>query len=108
MDGIKTIEIGPTTYKVEHTKEAITEERIGQNDANVQATITYSKSKNVVSPDLEESQKRLALWHEITHGILCDLGLTMINNEDVVTPLASKTLEVLRRNPELVAYLVGE
>jgi hypothetical protein len=32
----------------------------------------------------------------------------VINNEDVVTPVANSLLDTLRRNPDLAAYVLSE
>jgi hypothetical protein len=104
----KSVQVGPVRYRVEHSVEAINALRVAENDAAMRAEIRYSTAVITIDPKLEISQKRLSLTHEVLHGTLCGLGLHVINNEDVVTPIAHSLLDTLRRNPELVAYLMSE
>ncbi|MCK9601020.1 MAG: hypothetical protein M0R06_18400 [Sphaerochaeta sp.] len=104
----ESVQIGPVSYRVEHSAEAINALRVAENDAAMRAEIRYSAAVITIDPKLAISQKRLSLVHEILHGILCGLGMHVINNEDVVTPVANSLLDTLRRNPDLAAYVLSE
>lgn len=48
------------------------------------------------------------LLHEVLHAVWVFTPLPTKREEDVVTALSPILLDVLRRNPEVVAFLVGE
>ena len=104
----ESIEIGPISYKIEHNRDAVTRWRAAEGDPYLAGTIRYRESIIAIDPDLPLGQKRLALLHEVVHGVLQMLGINAVNNEDVVTPVASLLLDTLRRNPALVAFLTEE
>jgi hypothetical protein len=57
-----------------------------------------------------EDQLRDTMWHETMHAVFEHMQLNPALEEEeekIVSALATGTLDVLRRNPELVSYLVG-
>jgi hypothetical protein len=49
----------------------------------------------------------VTLLHEVVHAIFKIAGLPNEKEEDTVTRLSPLLLDTLRRNPDLVAYLLG-
>jgi hypothetical protein len=62
---------------------------------------------------LDKQQKRDTLLHEAMHGIFSETALTMDFKDDddeerIIRRMATGLLQVLRANPELVAYILEE
>ena len=94
-----SIVIGPHTYKV--TSDDLGDDLIGDTDCT-QLTIR-------VRPGLPESVTAEVLLHECLHALWDGTPLRDFDDaveESVVSALAPPLLELLRRNPRLVALLV--
>lgn len=66
----------------------------------------------LVEPDQAAGQMADTMMHEVLHAVVDMVGLGSEwgseKEEAVVTRLSPALLDVLRRNPELVAYLLDE
>lgn len=109
------VQIGPHRYDVQCDADAtvalreLAPDRIGSSDAGA--------LRIQIAHHLHPSQQQDTLLHEILHMLLHQLGLqpSLANashdddvEERVVHALAPALLDLLRRNPDLVAYLVAD
>lgn len=100
------IHIGPLTYRV-------TEELADHNQGVVDdlhdtyGRIRYSKELIILDPNQNIAHKRVALLHEVMHGCWHLGDRSHKNDEKAIRSLCAPLLDVLRRNPELVAYLTA-
>lgn len=101
----ETVQIGPYTYCV-----TLVDAEVDDGETGVQLGNLNLKSLEI-SLDRDQSPAVMAdtLLHEVLHGILTQTGAVQGDEqEQVVTALSSPLLDTLRRNPALVAYLIGE
>jgi hypothetical protein len=100
------VAIGPLTYhitedEIEHLREAAAE-------GDTWGTIKYGKELILLNPDQGASHKRLALLHECLHGCWHLTEFSHQEDEDPIRRITGPLLDMLRRNPALVAYLLEE
>ena len=105
----KQVQVGPFTYSVTVDQAAI--DRAGQEMSNIPwATTEHRKGKMVVSPGLEANQERDTMLHEVLHACIHAIGLNAYQKKDeqeqLVRSLTPILLDTLRRNPDLVEYLL--
>lgn len=107
----KRVEVGPLVYTVRTDKQR-------SDDADTFGFTDHEKSEIILDPKLAAPHARVILLHELLHTILRDAigaqrgGKSALladrdTEEILVTAVAPWLLEVLRRNPELVAYLLA-
>lgn len=94
------VTVGPHIYTVHETfKKFEVEDRLGE--------CSPTKLEIRIKPNLAESQKRETLWHEVKHAVNELAGLSDgAKEESFVKRGAPLELDVLRRNPELLEYLL--
>lgn len=105
------VEVGPHPYAVTAEElawlrvfaETAAEGLVGQTDHNL-LTIT-------IDPKLAPAMARDTLLHEVLHAVFSAVGVSRdlgaSKEEDAVNRIAPALLDVLRRNPPLVAYLLA-
>ena len=103
----KKVTVGPLAYRVtddevEHLRECATD------GGDTWGTIKYGRGLILLNPEQDESHKRLALLHECLHACWHLTDFAHQDDEDPVRRITGPLLDVLRRNPELVAYLCAE
>lgn len=102
------VQVGPFSYDVVVDADAVARLNRGQNGFMVGATDT-TRQLIAVDPDLGPDQQADTVLHEILHAVMSLTGLASDLDDDteeqVVFRLAGPLLDVLRRNPRLVAYL---
>jgi hypothetical protein len=88
--------------------------------AGVEGRVIFNRTRIELRADLAPTRLRSVLWHEILHAVwevAClpsGLGVafpgTTIKDVDetIVEALSGRTLDVIRRNPELMRYLMRE
>lgn len=99
------IEIGATTYSVTTEKDlhaTVDDKKIGLN-----GHILHDEGRIKIEKGLPLTRRRLTLMHEVVHGVLENMGMDT-QDEHTVLLLGYGLTDVLRRNPDLVAYIVGE
>ena len=94
-----SIVIGPYTYQVEF-------ERSHNGAANSWGHIRYEESVIRVDDTLKDDRRRVCLMHEALHGVFEVTGNNPDNEEALVTAFAPVMVDMMRRNPALVAYLM--
>lgn len=94
------IKIGLRNYKVTFLDHAILD------DGSVYTgQIRYSAEEILVSKDQTPLGVRQTLTHEVVHAILRNIGQSEVG-EEIVDGVANGVLEVLRRNPDMVQFLL--
>ena len=88
-----------------------------QDDLESRLSASYHQGRNeiAVKPDLHRDQEADSVLHEILHAIIRNLGLGSGSSvladadaeESLVAALSPALLDLLRRNPDLVAYLTA-
>lgn len=105
------IQVGPHRYSVSCDRNALNAAGIAMSSD----LLGHSDHKTLaitLADDLAPSAKRDTLLHEVLHAafdqtsIAHDIGDK--EEERLILRLSPVLLDVLRRNPELVAYLVDE
>lgn len=103
----KVVIIGPLTFRV-------TDEQVDHNQGVVEdlldtyGRIRYSQGLIILDPKQNDAHKRIALLHEVMHGCWHLGDRSHKNDEKAIRSLCAPLLDVLRRNPDLVAYLLTE
>lgn len=94
--------VGPITYSV------ALDETDGEESGNQRTLGETNTAKQQIEVWAHQGpdQMRETLWHEVIHTVLEGLGIR--HNEQLVVGLAMMTLDTLRRNPDLAAYLIAE
>ncbi len=100
--------VGPLTYRI--TDDEVEQLReTAENEGNASwGTIKYGRGLIVLNPEQDESHKRLALFHECLHACWHLTDFAHEDDEDPVRRITGPLLDTLRRNPDLVAYLLAE
>lgn len=106
-----TITVGPLTYTVALDATAIHVASIG-NGSPLMGSCDYAKQSIALDPTLAADALATTLLHEVLHAVTEMTGyrdtLGPDKDEELVNRLAPPLLDVLRRNPSLVAFLVAE
>jgi hypothetical protein len=101
------IAIGPLVY-------AVTDDRAEHNSISAESgestwgRILYAKGQIILNPEQNDAHKRYALLHEALHGCWHVGTRSHEDDEAAIRALACPLLDMLRRNPDLVAYLLAE
>lgn len=105
-----TIEIGPLRYSVRIDQKAIDLERKESRDTGCLGYIRRHSQEIVLAEDQGPDQLRISLLHEVIHGIVGVASVYDIKADDeaAVTAISTYLLDTVRRNPDLVKYLVEE
>lgn len=80
-------------------------------EASLRGETDHERQTIVVAPDLAPGRLAETLLHEVIHcitecaGINAELGA--VEEEKIVRRVAPLLLDVIRRNPDLIAYLTG-
>lgn len=94
----ESVVVGPYTYTV----------AIGQTHSEW-GMANHTEQKVLVDESVTVERQRVALMHELLH---CCTELMHITDEDTeeatVTALAPALVQMMRQNPELIAYLTSQ
>jgi len=100
------IVVGPHRYQL--VRDASVREPLGGDSGDCSIELLRIR----VSPDLALSQERDTVLHETLHAVADMTGVThelgSDTEEKFVRRLTPAVLDLLRRNPALVAYLTGK
>lgn len=111
MEMVKSVDIGAITYAVHCSEEGIDKARTAEREPKLAGCIFYEQCWIALDPTLPESKKREVLLHEITHGIIHNSDMTIGKNkeeEHFIRLFSRGMLDTLRRNPQLVTFLMGD
>ena len=100
----ETLDVGPHVYAVRQQK------RVGDGSADLDGEISFVKMTISILRQNCASKKREVLLHEVMHGICRNADLDrewgQEKLENYVFRITPLLLDVLRRNPQLIAFLV--
>lgn len=99
--------IGPLVFSV--TEDEI--ERLHADVADGDTTfgrIQYGKGRIILDAEQSAAHKRMALLHECLHGCWHLTDFEHKDDEDPIRRITGLLLDMLRRNPDLIAYLLVE
>ena len=102
-----SVQIGPYQFTVADDQIAH-DRQTAQDGSRAWGTISYRYQRIILDPEQSEQHKRVTLLHEIMHGCEDLSDWRHDKTEEVIRMLAAPLLDVLRRNPDLVAYLTAE
>lgn len=106
----RKIHVGPHTYRVVVDTAAMNAESVDAGEALVGRCCRRSQTI-YVEPDQHPSQRRDTLLHEVLHAVASVTALESEwgdeREEEIVLRMTPALLDVLRRNPRLVAYLTA-
>lgn len=109
----ETVQVGPHRYQVVATTEAVMEARNNAGNAGLVGHHDAMRCRLTVDPDIPPSQAADTLLHEVLHAVLMVTGADEQLarrkaglDEYVICALTPTLLDVLQRNPDLVAFLV--
>jgi hypothetical protein len=100
----KSVQIGPYRFAVTDDQAAYDRKAVDDQTA-CWGFIEYGRLRIIISPEQAEDHKRAALLHEVLHGVEDISDQRHEHDELIIRQLAATLLDVLRRNPDLVAYL---
>lgn len=105
-----TIQVGAYRYTV-HFDQAVIDAASRDMKASLTGHSDHITQTIAVSPGLGPDAQAETLLHECFHAILTQVDGTPLEDRDeerLVVTLGYQVLDLLRRNPELVAYLMHE
>jgi hypothetical protein len=101
------ITIGALTYTVTDAvadhNQSVVDERV-----DTYGSINYGTGRIILDPKQLAQHKRQALLHEVLHGCLHETAQHHKWEEKAIRLIAGPLLATLRRNPDLVAYLLAD
>jgi hypothetical protein len=76
-------------------------EHRGCDDGDIYGQIEYEKRKIYLYKELDQDEKSVCLLHEITHGILFNMGNELRTNENFVTAFSENLYQFIKDNPNM-------
>lgn len=96
--------IGPHPYKMSYDSETL--EREGRERGHSLAGLSNHVDQEFsIDPSQAPTGERETVLHEVLHAVFALTELSGDVEEDTISRLSPAMLDVLRRNPRLVAYL---
>lgn len=101
------IQVGPFAFTVTWAALDVAKMRHDRADGRLAQTDT-SNLKITIDADLPPGQVRDSVLHEALHAIVYTAGgwSKNLSEEDAISRFGSLLLDTLRRNPQLVAFLI--
>ena len=99
--------IGPLGYDVTDDRAAFAQ-MVAEDMTSTWGYIRYGEGRIILNPNQNEAHKRMCLLHECLHGCWHLSDRDHQDDEQPILALAAPLLDVLRRNPDLLAYLLAE
>ena len=104
-----TVKVGPYIYSVSTNESELRREETNGR-VHLRGCTDSQHLKIMIDATLAVGMQRQTLWHEVKHAIV-DV-LTMSNDkrsdEDWIARTAPMELAVMRENPSLLAFMLGE
>jgi hypothetical protein len=93
----------PETVKIGWRNYAITqgESRLSDKGCDLYGEILYEERKIYLYDKIDTDEKSVTLLHEITHGILYNMGSKLRTDENFVTAFTENLYQVIKDNPNL-------
>ena len=98
-----SIQIGPMRYTVEFNQRIV-------DAANAYGRIEFKSQTISIDPDQSPDHLAITLLHEVLHGCWKQANAEGFDGdqEKIITGLALTLLDTMRRNPELVGFLMAK
>lgn len=113
-----SIRVGTVTYRVTDDPDEWIRKEHAEQDKSKLGRTEHREATIWLDPDAAPTVKRQTLWHEVMHALAfavmgarhwTNLGETADEREEaVILAWEHPTLAVLRDNPALVQYLMGD
>lgn len=106
----KSIKVSAFRYQVFFDRVELAQAQ-KDSETDCMGATNHSELRIVVDPKLPRDQQADTLLHEVEHTIFHAVGIhskDKLTEHDVIERTNTLRLAVLRENPELVAFLVGE
>jgi hypothetical protein len=111
MEPPKKVQVGPITFAIDISLEAGLIAKTREQKPTTVGHIDHNEQRIYIDGAQGPDQIRDTLLHEVLHALwgTCGLYVTEAGDHEelIVAMTASLLLDTLRRNPELVAYLVA-
>ncbi len=103
------VTIGPIVYNVANDIATYAQSVVDTNE-QVYGRVNYGDVQIILDPKQHDQHKRVALLHEIIHACwhVTDPLDPNCCEEMAVRAITGPLLDTLRRNPDLIAYLLAE
>jgi hypothetical protein len=88
--------IGPLEYTLETVKDLT-----GSNGVGLFGEIVYDKQIIRLEEIMSPNRARIALWHEVLHGVADLYQLDFADSEQTIATLAMAIVQLLKDNPVL-------
>jgi Zn-dependent peptidase ImmA (M78 family) len=104
-----TVEVGSLTFRI-HASKAAWDKVASEIDDYSMYGVCFKQTCDIyLRPDVDVSLQRETLMHELMHAVEASTGYMLesqrIQTHDFVKDTAPVVLDMLRRNPDLRAYL---
>lgn len=101
------VEIGPFSYELTDDVATYNEVATSKDECDW-GWCQYGKLRILVNPAQASMHKRSVVLHEVLHAVIALSDQRVDKEEEIIRAIAVPLLDVLRRNPDLVAYLTAE
>ena len=88
----KKMKIGNKWFEIEHTHEIVDPRT---KKTTVMGVVNYKLKRMRIAHKYPAAEVRNTFWHEITHGILEDMGSDLAENERFVTAFANRLSDAI-------------
>lgn len=105
----RRVEVGPFRFRVRWSRKATHAAACADGDL-VLGSCSHRTETITVDPDQTPGMQRDTLLHECLHAVLGNSGAQLEDDEEerLVRTLSPLLLDLLRRNPTLVRFLLEE
>lgn len=110
MKSPKKVAVGPRTYGIVVDATAIAL-RSAESQETLDGICDHNTQTITVRASLAPDAEACTIIHEVLHAIFETYGLTRLlgdSEEDLTRALEAPLLALLRDNPRLISYLVGD
>ena len=110
------VDVGPYTIPIINDASEMKRERREYNDPGIQGLFRSTPHVIILDPDTDLSRQRSILLHEVRHAVWAYLSMDLDVNtptekatyteEEVIRRETPALLDTLRRNPDLVQFIM--
>jgi hypothetical protein len=100
------VQVGPIKYRMDTSQETLNKSKIASGATTLRGEIVYREQLIVIDPNQGPDSMAETVMHEVLHACVWNTGDTT-GQEQLVSATATILLDTLRRNPDLVAFLMG-
>lgn len=97
--------VGPHAYGVRLDGDGLTAAGV-EAGLRLSGLTRHSSLEILVDPDLASTEERETVLHEVLHALFSLTRMSGEDEEETISRLSPVLLDLLRRNPRLIAYLV--